>query len=65
MALVGNAFQLDVTDREHLTRQFMAFGREIVSRVPVYRLSYAREYADLDAVCTAVTKKGSDPFSGQ
>ncbi len=65
MTLVGNAFQLDVTDQQHLTWQFMAFGSDIVSKVPVFRLSYARDYDGLDAVCERVLaqlKKGSDPF---
>ena len=54
VAMMRNSFQLDITNRDHVAWQFVEFGREIVSRVPVFQLSYPRRYDRLNDVCDAV-----------
>jgi hypothetical protein len=64
IAMMRNSFQLDITDREHVVKQFTGFGRDILSRLPIYSLSYPRRYTCLDEVCEAVlaTLAGQDNY---
>jgi len=49
MALVGNAFQLDLGDHNNL-RRLLAHAADAVRRVPVLTLAYPRDYALLPDV---------------
>jgi hypothetical protein len=60
MALVRCAVRLDITDRDMLTRQFR-FLERVVSKVPVRKLTYPRDFNFLPAVREAVLKDLEDP----
>jgi hypothetical protein len=49
MELVRNSFQLDVTNHEQVTALFAA-AAEAAARLPVFALSYPRDYSSLPAV---------------
>jgi hypothetical protein len=53
MAIIRNAFQLDVTDRDRAADLLSKAG-DVSERVPVFALSYPRGYAHLPAVRAAV-----------
>jgi len=55
MALVRCAFRLDITDRNMLSRQFR-FLERVVSKVPVRKLIYPRDFKFLPAVREAILK---------
>lgn len=51
--LLKQSFRLDVTDRERLVRQFKFFCR-MLTQVPLYRLSYPRDFSRLPEVRQAI-----------
>ena len=53
MAIIRNAFQLDVTDRNR-TADLMSKAGDVAEQVPVFALSYPRGYEHLPAVRAAV-----------
>jgi len=53
MKLVSSSFNLDITDKELLRRQFATL-RRIVGAIPCFRLRYAREFGTLPAVSNAI-----------
>jgi hypothetical protein len=53
MKLVSSSFNLDVTDKELLRRQFATL-KQMVATLPCFRLRYAREFGALPAVCKAI-----------
>lgn len=53
--LVRYAFPLDISDRVMLARQFLFFGK-VVSRIPVRRLTYPRDFSLLPAVQEAILR---------
>lgn len=53
MAVVANAFQLDVTDSRRTAEAFAAAG-DIAERIPAFELTYPRNFASLAAVRSAI-----------
>ena len=53
MAIIGNSFRLEFSDRERSSRLFSNCGR-IADRVPTYMLSCPRDYGILPAVVSAI-----------
>jgi hypothetical protein len=53
MKLVSSTFNLDITDKALLRRQFATL-RRIVAALPCFRLRYAREFATLPAVSRVI-----------
>lgn len=53
MELVRYTFRLDITDRAMLARQFL-FCARVISRIPVRRLTYPRDFSLLPAVQEAI-----------
>jgi hypothetical protein len=53
MKLVSSSFNLDITDKELLRRQFVTL-RRAVGAIPCFRLRYAREFGTLPAVSNAI-----------
>ena len=55
MAIIGNSFQLDVTDRCRAADVFAVASR-IAERVPVFSLVYPRDFARLPEVHEAILR---------
>jgi hypothetical protein len=53
MKMVSSSFNLDITDKELLRRQFATL-RRIVGAIPCFRLCYAREFGTLPAVSNVI-----------
>jgi hypothetical protein len=53
MKLVSSSFNLDITDKALLTRQFATLN-QLVAALPCFRLRYAREFGILPAVSRAI-----------
>jgi hypothetical protein len=53
MAIIGNSFQLDVTDRRRVANAFASASR-IADHLPVFSLSYPRDFARLPEVHEAI-----------
>jgi hypothetical protein len=53
MKLVSSSFNLDITDKELLRRQFATLN-QIVAALPCFRLRYARDFGTLPAVTRAI-----------
>jgi hypothetical protein len=53
MAIISNAFQLDPSDTQRAAR-LMTAAADVARRVPVFSLSYPRDFARLPDVCAAV-----------
>jgi hypothetical protein len=53
MKMVSSSFQLDISDKEFLKRQFATI-RRLVGELPCFRLRYAREFGTLPAVCRTI-----------
>jgi hypothetical protein len=53
MKLVSSSFNLDITDKELLRRQFATLKR-IVAAIPCFRLRYARDFGTLPAVSRVI-----------
>jgi energy-coupling factor transporter ATP-binding protein EcfA2 len=58
MAILGNSFQLDVTDRCGVLKTFVMASR-IAEQVPVYSLVYPRDFARLAEVNEAILRRQS------
>jgi hypothetical protein len=55
-ALMRQTFVLDVHDRPFAARHLAALADVANTGLPVYRLSYPRHFAQLQAVCEAITR---------
>lgn len=53
MKLVSSSFNLDITDKERLKRQFATL-KHIVAALPCFRLRYARDFGALPAVSRVI-----------
>jgi hypothetical protein len=53
MKLVSSSFNLDITDKALLSRQFATLN-QLVAALPCFRLRYAREFGILPAVSRAI-----------
>ena len=53
MKMVSSSFNLDITDKDLLKRQFATI-RRLIESLPCFRLRYAREFGTLPVVCRAI-----------
>jgi len=60
MALVEAQFALDVVDRDSVRRGFAAV-QEIAGHLPIFRLTYPRDYRLLSRVIETIMHDGSAP----
>lgn len=63
MAIVGNSFQLDVTDKQRAAGLFALAGA-IAQNLPVYSLSYPSDFARLPAVRAAILQSADKRTHG-
>jgi hypothetical protein len=65
MAIIGNSFQLDVTDRRRVTDAFANASR-IADHLPVFSIAYPRDFARLPEVHEAILRGAANkPLGGK